>query len=64
MARQIMTPMGFVIDEDGEDEYMLPVGFVMNEDQGAAAPEADPEFLGGAVNLTSTYHDRRSVIGY
>lgn len=23
-----------MIDEDGEDEYMLPVGFVMNADQG------------------------------
>lgn len=37
MARQWMTPEGFVIDEDGEDEYMLPVGFVMNEDQAVAA---------------------------
>jgi hypothetical protein len=36
MARQWMTPEGFVIDEDGEDEYMLSVGFVMNEDQAAA----------------------------
>ncbi len=36
MARQWMTPEGFVIDEDGEDEYMLPVSFVMNEDQAAA----------------------------
>ena len=33
MARQWMTPEGFVVDEDGADEYMLPVGFVMNEDQ-------------------------------
>lgn len=32
-----MTPESFVIDEDGEDEYMLPVGFVINEDQAAAA---------------------------
>lgn len=32
-----MTPEGFVIDEDGTDEYMLPVGFVINEDQAAAA---------------------------
>lgn len=37
MARQWMTPEGFVIDEDGEDEYMLPVSFVINEDQAAAA---------------------------
>ena len=37
MARQWMTPEGFVVDEDGTDEYMLPVGFVMNEDQAAAA---------------------------
>lgn len=34
--RQWMTPLGFVIDEEGEDEYMLPVGFVINEDQAAA----------------------------
>lgn len=33
MARQWMTLAGFVIDEDGKDEYMLPVGFVINEDQ-------------------------------
>ena len=33
MARQWMTPEGFVIDEDGEDEYVLPVSFVINEDQ-------------------------------
>lgn len=42
MARQWMTPLGFVIDEDGEDEYMLPVGFVINEDQ-AAAVTANPK---------------------
>ncbi len=33
MARQWMTPEGFVIDEDGTDEYILPVSFVINEDQ-------------------------------
>ncbi len=43
MARQWMTPLGFVIDEDGEDEYMLPVGFVMNEDQAAAPAGGGPK---------------------
>ena len=37
MARQWMTPEGFVVDEDGEAEYMLPVSFVINEDQAAVA---------------------------
>ena len=36
-----MTPEGFVIDEDGEDEYMLPVGFVINEDQAAGGDGTD-----------------------
>ncbi len=37
MARQWMTPEGFVIDEDGTDDYMLPVSFVINESQAPVA---------------------------
>ncbi len=40
--RQWMTPLGFVVDEEGEDEYMLPVGFVINEDQAAAVAGGQP----------------------
>lgn len=51
MARQWMTPLGFVIDEDGEDEYMLPVGFVVNEDQAEAGskPPSGLALLGVGV---------------
>lgn len=45
MARQWMTPEGFVIDEDGTDEYILPVGFVMNEDQASGfVPYPNPRY--------------------
>ena len=49
MARQWMTPEGFVIDEDGEDEYILPVGFVINEDQSAVVIGTDGLMAGIAL---------------
>ncbi len=60
MARQWMTPEGFVIDEEGEDEYMLPVSFVVNEDQAAVvvaagvkrAARAPLRGIGGIVGIT------------
>lgn len=36
MARQWINPDGWVVDEDGTEEYLLPSGSVLNEDQAAA----------------------------
>ena len=46
MARQWMTPEGFVIDEEGADEYIAPEGFVVNEDQAGVKPPTGLLLLG------------------
>lgn len=47
MARQYMTPFGFVTDEDGDEEYMTPFGVVLNEDQAADTGKAPSLALTG-----------------
>jgi len=61
MARQWMTPLGFVIDEDGDAEYMLPVGFVISEAQLSAFTSANLALhhsgasdIGGAIGAPLT----------
>ena len=41
MAVEVMTPDGWVVQEDGTDEYVLPGGWVFNEDE-AGAPAQSP----------------------